>query len=645
MSKIFQNRIKRIIITLLCLFIFSINSIAAIISDNDGSAFVTKSEFEALKKDFNNQIDKYNVSIDNKIDGAIATYLAGINLAKKGTRESLRKGIIWSIGPFDRPRYKRGIPIWDVLTGRIYFPGVGTTSSSNDRSSYVLLKSSWGDDFTNKTPVVNSAWAYRDVLLSNIATNGTSLDGALFDGWYDLCGHWKQIWAVNNLQAAWYDVDPAYLNGVRMVGGVSPQGHSASNEFWTGNFRPAILDASNVNRGQYSNPSLGIFTENGNTNYSSITKGDKLLWDNNVSVFAPISYKCFTEEHENRPSTPNQAGLGASAIRDEINYITLTDTQMAAGTNFTGTNFLYRLLPDRNNYSDNPWNKSSLSNPLSVVQFAMHRYISGSDYNLINQTLPLDITKGFIGSGTYGSTTFYFYQHVYLQDAPFVTSITNWNKAGLNMPSTVDTYLTENSLTSKLLTLEDGKKALSLAAGVPIALVEKEQKIRLKGEFRLGCGYTYNAGTKTNTLNEGTLDTTDAYVVYAKYEPFDTDIYPEDESNLIDISTDENHTSKDTANVGKLAKCRIVRNGKIDIEIDNESNGTEASKDKVIFLKWEKLSNWSTIGSTRKTGAGTNTDVHRLGTKTGETITPPTWTYFGGGYARFDDDFIYEDIG
>ena len=69
----------------LCLifaFLFSIESFAAVVSDNDGSAFVSKSEFETLKKDFAEQITKYNDSIDGKIDGAIASYLAGIKLEK-----------------------------------------------------------------------------------------------------------------------------------------------------------------------------------------------------------------------------------------------------------------------------------------------------------------------------------------------------------------------------------------------------------------------------------------------------------------------------------------------------------------------------------------------------------------------------------
>ena len=48
------------------------------VSDNDGSAFITKAEFDSLKNNFQSQLDSYNTAIDNKIDAAIATYLAGI---------------------------------------------------------------------------------------------------------------------------------------------------------------------------------------------------------------------------------------------------------------------------------------------------------------------------------------------------------------------------------------------------------------------------------------------------------------------------------------------------------------------------------------------------------------------------------------
>ena len=68
---------------LIFVLLLSINSFAAIVSDNDGSAFVTKNEFEALKDDFATQVENYETSIDGKIDGAISAYLAGIKLTTK----------------------------------------------------------------------------------------------------------------------------------------------------------------------------------------------------------------------------------------------------------------------------------------------------------------------------------------------------------------------------------------------------------------------------------------------------------------------------------------------------------------------------------------------------------------------------------
>ena len=60
--------------------LMSIDSLAAVVGDSDGGAFVTKKEFEDLKANFDEQIEKYNNSLDRKIDGAIANYLYGMNL-------------------------------------------------------------------------------------------------------------------------------------------------------------------------------------------------------------------------------------------------------------------------------------------------------------------------------------------------------------------------------------------------------------------------------------------------------------------------------------------------------------------------------------------------------------------------------------
>ena len=87
--------IKRVMALSLVLLL-SIESFGAVVSDNDGSAFITKAEFDSLKNDFQAQINSYNTSIDNKIDGAIAAYLAGINIAKEERKNIIFKD--WTTG-------------------------------------------------------------------------------------------------------------------------------------------------------------------------------------------------------------------------------------------------------------------------------------------------------------------------------------------------------------------------------------------------------------------------------------------------------------------------------------------------------------------------------------------------------------------
>ena len=74
----------------LCLmFVITVNSFAAVVADNDGSAFITKAEFDSLKNNFQAQLDQYNTSIDSKIDNAISSYLAGIKTEKTTDLDSL----------------------------------------------------------------------------------------------------------------------------------------------------------------------------------------------------------------------------------------------------------------------------------------------------------------------------------------------------------------------------------------------------------------------------------------------------------------------------------------------------------------------------------------------------------------------------
>ena len=58
--------------------VINFNTYAAV-GGNDGSAFVTKAEFDAIVNTFNEQMDNYESSLVSKIDGAIANYLTSLS--------------------------------------------------------------------------------------------------------------------------------------------------------------------------------------------------------------------------------------------------------------------------------------------------------------------------------------------------------------------------------------------------------------------------------------------------------------------------------------------------------------------------------------------------------------------------------------
>ena len=62
--------------------LMSIENFAAVVGDNDGSAFITKAELDNMQSNFQSQLDRYNTSLDSKIDGAIASYLAGVTIER-----------------------------------------------------------------------------------------------------------------------------------------------------------------------------------------------------------------------------------------------------------------------------------------------------------------------------------------------------------------------------------------------------------------------------------------------------------------------------------------------------------------------------------------------------------------------------------
>lgn len=204
MNKNFKLTIK--LLSLLFSIVLIFESSAAIVSDNDGSAFVTKAEFEALKKDFDKQIENYNDSIDNKIDGAIASYLAGIQIGKKESKSIL-------------------IPDWEKYT-------MMNKSIANDyvypdfSGQYSLFKyateygsgpastATWNTKIFFSRNVMNyvrTGKANKKVLVDNVEIGDTlNVENTT---WAGIATNAKESFnfARHDLQDSFSDGDPAYL--------------------------------------------------------------------------------------------------------------------------------------------------------------------------------------------------------------------------------------------------------------------------------------------------------------------------------------------------------------------------------------------------------------------------------------------------
>ena len=95
MKKFFK--LGKRMLALFIVVLLNINSYAAV-GANDGSAFVTKAEFDALVNTFNEQMDTYQSGLNSKIDGAIANYLAGLSSVQVIELDNLATKYCQSLG-------------------------------------------------------------------------------------------------------------------------------------------------------------------------------------------------------------------------------------------------------------------------------------------------------------------------------------------------------------------------------------------------------------------------------------------------------------------------------------------------------------------------------------------------------------------
>ena len=195
-----------------------VNCIASVVSDNDGTAFISKAEFDSLKNNFQSQIDQYNTSIDSKIEVAIASYLAGIQNERKKT-VNLISEISTSTGKGYRSR-----------------PGVGDTTDSNQWLLKHRVTAEWVLGLSSAV-AFRAAWKDRD-------------NGEVY-GLYGDSGLTSQSLPSGTTSAWWIDQGTTYgirslTNGAWAMGATGGQSFSGQTTMTMSNYPTIYVDKDGV---------------------------------------------------------------------------------------------------------------------------------------------------------------------------------------------------------------------------------------------------------------------------------------------------------------------------------------------------------------------------------------------------------------
>ena len=211
--------------------LFSVNTYAAV-SSNDGSAFITKAEFDALVNTFNEQMDNYEASIVSKVDGAIANYLAGLSNVITEKREPLVKpGYgVWSASvESDKKNWTEGTM---SASFRIYMGRV--LQNSNVTGGYILNMNA-SDAIPFKEHII---YPYRDA-------NSTWVG--------EYIGYCKTkqycVGYGGDIQASEFKyTTTAYINNFYWNWGSEPKGHFNSDPSASGSYNNVNIQGGSCSR-------------------------------------------------------------------------------------------------------------------------------------------------------------------------------------------------------------------------------------------------------------------------------------------------------------------------------------------------------------------------------------------------------------
>ena len=423
MKKI-KGKLKRVgaflIIMLLCF-----NNFAAIVSDNDGSAFITKAEFDSLKNNFQTQIDNYNTSIDSKIDGAIAAYLAGIRVATtKIDRALFAKNAgatnnitcrLYSFGPFQRCYHNMSISLTYAVTY--------TRAINNDGKAPWGI---WAKNFKGSLSKSMSSYTGKRLLVNEIKNSSGTVTGYKYVGYSENYGEkWDISWVRDMI-----NTDDGFASGTHYL-----------NPFcWLG------TQNSIFNAGGWTNWKTSVVASN---------SSGQLLNGTNVIVSVTIPDHKIEKMYD-------------FVWEDNANNSNSTRVYLWIDNQIT------KFVAGKVNNQYFGYTNSDMWSQLSMSGTSMQYMDASSNGSYMNRVLPT-VNKG--GGSAVSSTYKGYYQPM---TAPLNVNGNKWSTIYYN---DTNEYTYKYSATSGASSTEKTIDKFRMTNGIPLYPIEEEQTIEWAYQF------------------------------------------------------------------------------------------------------------------------------------------------------------------
>ena len=329
------SKIGKRVLAFFLVALMNINTYAAV-GANDGSAFVTKAEFDALIDTFNGQMDTYQSGLNTKIDGAVANYLAGLSSQSRKKMDIYNNGwsVLSCINGVQDPTFN--YPNIDILYGGNYKGYFGWESGWKNYTLGFDIRYSYAKD--NKVT--------RAIVSHNKSESAqTASDVKVY--WKGVTNEYIESYSINaglneSKTADLYGIEGSGSKQITLENGLSliiSNGYQASIKSATTVVNPTVkylYNGSNSTTLSFSNKTLNTVAE---VSYGKLidylTHIVQYAGDTAWNVSNPSFTKTFRTHSNN---TYNSVGILSATNKAAHGSVTC----WAAGGSGSSTNFSFR---------------------------------------------------------------------------------------------------------------------------------------------------------------------------------------------------------------------------------------------------------------------------------------------------------------